>query len=61
VWFFIDERGVVQKTQINQSSGHQAIDDAALEVAGKIDFTPAMNEEKAVPVWISLPITFTTR
>lgn len=61
VWFFIDERGVVQKTQVNESSGHQAIDDAALEVAGKIDFTPAMNEDKAVPVWISLPITFTTR
>jgi TonB family protein len=61
VWFFIDENGRVQRTQINQSSGHEALDDAALRVAGEIQFTPAFNEEKEVPVWISLPITFTTR
>ncbi len=61
VWFFIDQSGVVQKTQVNQSSGHQALDDAALEVAGKIRFTAALNDGEPVPVWISLPITFTVR
>ncbi len=61
VWFFIDETGKVQKTQINRSSGHQALDDAGLTVAGMIEFTPAKNRERLVPVWISLPITFTTR
>jgi protein TonB len=61
VWFFIDEDGVVQKTQLNESSGHQALDDAALEVAKKIQFTAAENRGKAVPVWISLPITFSVR
>jgi TonB family protein len=61
VWFFIDEEGVTQRTLINDSSGHLALDDAALRVADAIEFTPALNRDKRVPVWISLPITFTTR
>jgi protein TonB len=61
VWFFIDEEGRVQRTQVNESSGHKALDDAALLVADVIEFTPALNRDKRVPVWISLPITFTTR
>jgi protein TonB len=61
VWLFIDDQGVVQRTIVDKSSGHQALDDAALEVARAIEFTPALNRDKRVPVWISLPITFTTR
>ena len=61
VWFFINEAGVVQNTIVNESSGHKALDDAALKVADVIEFTPALNRDKQVPVWISLPITFTTR
>ena len=61
VWFFIDEEGVTQRTLINDSSGHPALDDAALRVAEAIEFTPALNRDKQVPVWISMPITFTTR
>jgi protein TonB len=60
-WFFIHEEGRVQRTQVNESSGHKALDDAAIQVAGIIEFTPALNRDKRVPVWISLPITFTTR
>jgi len=61
VWFFIDENGVVRKFQIKQSSGHKALDDAALRVADIMQFSPAMNMDKRVPVWIEIPITFTTR
>jgi protein TonB len=61
VWFFIDEEGRVQRTQVNESSGHKALDDAAIQVANIIEFTPALNRDKRVPVWISLPVTFTTR
>ncbi len=61
VWFFIDEEGSVVRALVNQSSGHKALDDAALKVAEIIEFTPALNRDKRVPVWISLPITFTTR
>jgi len=60
-WFFIDEAGTVQKVRLNASSGHQALDDAALRVARMIEFTPALNRDHRVPVWISLPITFTVR
>ncbi len=61
VWFFIDEEGAVQRTLVNESSGHKALDDAAIRVADIIEFSPALNRDKQVPVWISLPITFTTR
>jgi TonB family protein len=61
VWFFINDQGTVEKTMVNESSEHRALDDAALAVARQIQFTPALNRDKRVPVWISLPITFTTR
>ena len=61
VFFFIDENGQVQDTRIDQSSGHQALDDAALNVAGVYRFTAAMNRDKKVPVWVSFPITFQVR
>ena len=61
VWFFIDEQGTVRNQTVNQTSGHQALDDAALRVAPVFKFTPALNRDKAVAVWIQLPITFTTR
>jgi protein TonB len=61
IWFLIDEEGAVVRALVNETSGHKALDDAALKVAEIIEFTPALNRDKRVPVWISLPITFTTR
>lgn len=61
VWFFIDENGKVTKQSVNKSSGHTALDEAALRVAPVFTFTPALNRDKKVSVWVSLPITFTTR
>lgn len=61
VWFQIDEEGRVGETMVNVSSGHAALDAAALVVADVIEFTPALNRDKRVAVWISLPITFTTK
>jgi len=61
VWIFIDKQGVVQETWLPESSGHTQLDAAALAVAEIIEFTPAMNEGKNIPMWISLPITFEVR
>ncbi len=61
VWFFIDENGRVQDTQLRESSGHTQLDEAALKVADLMRFTAALNREKKVPVWVSLPITFQVR
>ena len=58
VWFFIDENGRVQKTQINTTSGYDAFDQAALKVADIMEFSPAYNRDQKVPVWVALDITF---
>ncbi|MDT8368974.1 MAG: energy transducer TonB [Longimicrobiales bacterium] len=58
VWFYIDENGVVQERQVNQSSGYDAFDAAALEVADVMKFSPAQNRDKRTAVWVSIPITF---
>ena len=58
--FFIDEEGQVQRVQVNESSGHKALDEAAVQVANIIEFTPALNRDQRRPVWISLPIEFMT-
>ena len=61
VHFFIDEEGLVQRTLVAQTSGHASLDEAALRVANVFRFTPALNLDKIVPVWIAIPITFQTR
>ena len=61
VYFFIDEDGLVQDTRIHQSSGHAALDDAALTVASVYRFSPALNRDQPVRVWVSFPITFQSR
>ncbi|MEX2526942.1 MAG: M56 family metallopeptidase [Gemmatimonadota bacterium] len=61
VWFLIDERGQVRDTKVNESSGHQALDEAALRTAQTFQWTPARNGDETVPVWIALPITFQPR
>ncbi len=58
VWFFIDAQGQVIKHLINQTSGHPQLDSAAIKVADVARFSPALNYNKHVPVWIQLPITF---
>lgn len=61
VWFFIDEEGRVIKYQVAQSSGHKALDEAAIRVAPVYRFSPALNRDKKVKVWVQIPITFRTR
>ena len=58
VWFLIDESGKVIKTQLSKSSGHASLDEAAMKVAEVMKFTPAMNIDRKVTVWVELPIVF---
>ncbi|MBW3534316.1 MAG: TonB family protein [Gemmatimonadetes bacterium] len=58
IHFFLDETGAVAQTRVDESSGHQALDEAAMRVASVYEFTPALNGDEPTPVWISLPITF---
>jgi len=61
VHFFINDQGVVETALVAESSGHNQLDDAALRVAVEFEFTPALNRDQRVPVWVQIPITFTTR
>jgi TonB family protein len=61
VQVFIDDEGIPQNIVIAESSGHEVVDAAALEVAPVLRFTPALNREQRVPVWVEVPITFRPR
>lgn len=58
VYFHISATGEVAEARIDISSGHEALDRAALRVADAYRFTPALNRDQTVPVWVSFPITF---
>ena len=58
VWFFITEEGVVQDKRVSQTSGQLQFDEAALKVADVFRFSPALNRDQRVQVWIEVPITF---
>jgi protein TonB len=59
VWALVDETGVVRNCQIHTSCGNTDMDRSALEAVTEFEFVPALNHDKHVPVWISMPITFT--
>lgn len=61
VWFFLDTDGRVLETRIQRSSGHPQLDEAALRVAEAMRFSPALNRDKEVQVWVQFPIIFQVR
>lgn len=61
VWLYIDREGRVQKIQVQESSGYAALDQAARRVAGRMEFTPAVNRDRRTPVWVQQGITFEVR
>jgi TonB family protein len=61
VWLRLDEEGQVIQTEIKKGSGQRALDDAALEVAKRARFSPALNGDTRVRVWVELPVVFTAR
>ena len=60
LWIFIDETGAVRNTKIVASSGVPELDVVAQEVMSRGRFSPAFNRDRAVPVWIQMPVTFET-
>ncbi len=59
LWFLVDETGKVRKWLLKESSGHKALDQAALKVAHLMRFRPAKNYDRHVAVWVALPVFFT--
>ena len=58
VWIFINEEGRVTNAEVSESSGLKQMDEAALRAARAFRFSPALNRDDAVPVWVELPISF---
>lgn len=55
---FIDEKGRVKETLILKGVPNTGLDDAAMEAIRKTRFRPAKQRERAVGVWISIPVNF---
>jgi TonB family protein len=61
VWFLLDDEGTVAHVQVAQGSGREELDGAALDVARSMRFSPALNRDVRVPVWVQLPVVFRAR
>lgn len=55
---FIDEKGRVKETLILRGVPNTGLDEAAMEAIKKTRFRPAKQRERAVGVWISIPVNF---
>jgi TonB family protein len=58
VWIHITTDGAVDDARVYQSSGFEALDQAAIEVARAMVFTPARNGDDVVATWVQIPIRF---
>jgi TonB family protein len=58
LWFYVDERGGVDRFQLKKSSGIAALDEAALEVARVVQFTPGMRNGTPAAGWWHIGVAF---
>jgi TonB family protein len=52
----VDDMGEVQDASLEQGTGHGALDELALELAGILRFSPAQIGGRPIPVWVTVPI-----
>ena len=55
---FIDKKGRVKETLILKGVPNTGLDEAAMEAIRRTRFKPAKQRERAVGVWISIPVNF---
>lgn len=58
LWLYVDRTGEVRKLQLRRSTGSPRLDAIVQGVAGRMEFSPALNQGKTVGVWISQPVRF---
>jgi len=54
----ISAGGECQRAELKKTSGHELLDNAALEAVKKWRFVPAKRGSQAVVAWVEVPITF---
>jgi len=55
---FVDKKGRVKETIILKGIPNTGLDEAAITAIRKTRFVPAKQRERAVGVWISIPVHF---
>jgi|TARA_B100001750_G_C15518088_1_gene608988 protein TonB len=58
VQVFVDEKGRVKETVILKGIPNTGLDEAATDAIRIVRFKPAKQRERAVGVWISIPVNF---
>jgi TonB family protein len=58
VSLYVCDQGTVRAAVLRKSSGHPALDEAALEVVQTMAFKPAELKGSPVGVWVTVPVTF---
>lgn len=60
LYVFVDTNGEPANTQVQQSSGYPQLDAAAADVVDEMEFSPAMNRDRPVGVWVLQSVEFST-
>jgi periplasmic protein TonB len=55
---YVTEQGRVQQVQVEQSTGHRDLDQAAVEAVGRWRFEPARRGRQPIAMWVSIPVKF---
>ena len=58
IWAFVNTEGTVERAHVQRSSGYDAMDRIALDVALEMRFSPALNRDKKTAVWVQQAIAF---
>jgi TonB family protein len=61
LWAFIDTNGIVKNAKVQNSSWQTMLDEASVAAIMQFEYTPALNRDQRVPVWIQQSITFSVR
>lgn len=62
LWVWVDETGAVGETRVISGSGNDVLDTLAQQVMREsARFSPALNRDQTVAVWIQMPVTFRTQ
>lgn len=57
----IDEKGLPQRADVQQSSGHARLDEAARAAALRALFKPHLEDGQPMPVYALVPISFSLK
>ena len=58
---YVSDKGLVDEVLVERSAGHRDLDVAAMEAVKQWRFEPARQGQRAVSVWVMLPVRFTLR